>query len=183
MDSEPSVLGYHVSDGKTKNKDGGFDYRNNKRQWQNNLNVDPKLIFSTTQKAINFINEQVKSDTPFFVQISHYAVHSDIMMRKETLQKYKNIPKGKYHNHVGFAAMTEDLDSGLGLLLNHIEKLGINENTYIIYTSDNGAVPAMPPKPVYSFSTNYPLKRGSGMQQRVVLEFHYNFRSKNQKWN
>ena len=56
------------------------------------------------------------------------------MMRKETLQKYKNIPKGKYHNHVGFAAMTEDLDSGLGLLLNHIEKLGINENTYIIYT-------------------------------------------------
>jgi arylsulfatase A-like enzyme len=160
MGSEPSVLGYHVSDGKTKNKDGGFDYKNNKRQWQNNLNIDPKLIFSTTQKAINFINEQVKSDTPFFVQISHYAVHSDIMMRKGTLEKYKNIPKGKYHNHIGFAAMTEDLDSGLGLLLNHIEKLGINENTYVIYTSDNGAVPAMPPKPVYSFSTNYPLKRG-----------------------
>ena len=74
MGSEPSQLGYEISDGKTKNNDGGFDYKNNKRQWQNNINIDPKLIFSTTQKSINFIDDQVKSNSPFFVQISHYAV-------------------------------------------------------------------------------------------------------------
>ena len=160
MGSEPSQLGYEISDGKTKNSDGGFDYKNNKRQWQNNINIDPKLIFSTTQKAINFIDDQVKSNSPFFVQISHYAVHSDIMMRKGTLDKFKNIPKGKYHNHEGFAAMTEDLDFGIGLLLDHLEKNGLIENTYIIYTSDNGAVPTMPPTPFYNNSTNHPLKRG-----------------------
>ena len=43
------------------------------------------------QSAINFIESQAKSKTPFFLQVSHYAVHSDIMMRKETLKKYLKI--------------------------------------------------------------------------------------------
>jgi arylsulfatase A-like enzyme len=33
------------------------------------------------------------------------------------------------------------LDSGVGLLLNKVKALGLDKNTYIIYTSDNGAVP------------------------------------------
>ena len=44
----------------------------------------------TTQSAIDFIESQAKSETPFFLQVSHYAVHSDIMAREETLEKYKN---------------------------------------------------------------------------------------------
>jgi arylsulfatase A-like enzyme len=38
--------------------------------------------------------------------------------------------------------------------------LGLEGNTYIIYTSDNGAVPIMPPKRFYKTSSNYPLSRG-----------------------
>ena len=148
------------SDGITGNKDGGFDYKSNKTQWKNNISEDPKKIFSTTKKAIDFIERKAQSKEPFFLQVSHYAVHSDIMLRKETLKKYKNRPKGKYQKHEGFAAMTEDLDTGVGMLLDRVKALGLEGNTYIIYTSDNGAVPVMPPKRFYKVGSNFPLSRG-----------------------
>jgi len=156
----PSLLGYDESDGATGNKDGGFDFRANKKQWQNTINEDPKKMFSITKSAIDFIDRQTKSNTPFFLQLSHYAVHSDIMMRQKTLEKYNNLPKGKFQKNSGFAAMTDDLDESLGLLFDKIEELGIGDNTYIIYTSDNGSVPVMPPKSFYKESYNFPLSRG-----------------------
>lgn len=160
IDVEPSVMGYDVSDGITGNKEGGFDYSSNKKQWRNNIADDPKKIFSVTERAINFLEEQAESKRPFFMQVSHYAVHSDITMRQKTLDKYQNKSKGKYQKHEGFAAMTEDLDAGVGLLLDRVKALGLEENTYIIYTSDNGAVPVMPPRPNYKTGSNFPLSRG-----------------------
>ena len=160
IDVDPSVLGYDESDGITGNKDGGFNFRSNKKQWKNTITDDPKKIFSTTKKAIDFIERKAKSKQPFFLQVSHYAVHSDIMLRKETLEKYENKPKGKYQKHEGFAAMTEDLDTGVGMLLDRVKELGLEEDTYIIYTSDNGAVPVMPPRRFYKEGSNFPLSRG-----------------------
>ena len=161
IDVDPSVLGYDYSDGITGNKEGGFSYKSSKKiQWGNTITEDPKKIFSTTQSAIDFIESQAKSKTPFFLQVSHYAVHSDIMAREETLEKYKNKAKGKYQKHEGFAAMTEDLDTGVGLLLDRVKALGLEGDTYIIYTSDNGAVPVMPPKRFYKQGSNFPLSRG-----------------------
>jgi len=160
MGSSPSVLGYDESDGATGNKDGVFTQKPQGVQWENTINEDPKKMFSITKNAIEFIDRQTKSNNPFFLQLSHYAVHSNVLMREKTLKKYKNTPKGKYQKHTGFAAMTEDLDDSLGLLFDKIEELGIEENTYIIYTSDNGSVPVMPPKRFYKESFNYPLSRG-----------------------
>ena len=161
IDVDPSVLGYDYSDGITGNKEGGFSYKSSKKiQWGNTITEDPKKIFSTTQSAIDFIESQAKSKTPFFLQVSHYAVHSDIMAREETLEKYKNKAKGRYQKHEGFAAMTEDLDTGVGLLLDRVKALGLEGDTYIIYTSDNGAVPIMPPKRFYKQGSNFPLSRG-----------------------
>jgi arylsulfatase A-like enzyme len=117
-------------------------------------------MYSTTTTAIDFIERQTNNNTPFFLQISHYAVHSDIMMREVTLDKYQELPKGKYQNHAGFAAMTEDLDTSVGLLLDKVKALGLENDTYIIYTSDNGAVPMMPPKKKYINGSNTPLSRG-----------------------
>ena len=56
--------------------------------------------------------------------------------------------------------MTEDLDTGVGMVLDRVKALGLEENTYIIYTSDNGAVPVMPPKRFYKEGSNFPLSRG-----------------------
>ena len=160
MGSSPSILGYDENDGATGNKDGVFTQKPQGVQWENTIDKDPKKMFSITERAIDFIDRQTKSANPFFLQVSHYAVHSNILMREETLKKYKNTPKGKYQKHAGFAAMTDDLDDSIGLLMDKIEELGIEENTYIIYTSDNGSVPVMPPKRFYKESYNYPLSRG-----------------------
>ena len=56
--------------------------------------------------------------------------------------------------------MTLDLDEGLGILLKEVKELGIEDNTYIIYMSDNGSVPNIPGAKKYEKSYNYPLSRG-----------------------
>ena len=160
MDSSPNSLGYDKSDGPTKNKDGVFNYNSNKLQWSNNESSDPKKIFSITERAINFIQENKENSTPFFLQISHYAIHSDIIARKKTYEKFKNKKPGTIHNNLGLAAMTFDLDESIGLILDKLEELNLTENTYVIYTSDNGSVPIITPRKYYSQSYNFPLQRG-----------------------
>ncbi len=158
MGSDPSVLGYDVSDGPTKNKDGNFD--NNKSQWKNVFKKDPKNIFSLTDRAIKFIVSNQEEKKPFYLQISHYAVHSNIESKEKSYLRLKDKPKGEQQKDLGFAAMTYDLDDGLGILLKKVKELGIEDNTYILYMSDNGSVPNIPGAKKYEKSYNYPLSRG-----------------------
>ena len=159
MDSTPEAVGYDVSDGATKNVDGVFNYNSNKLQWSNNEADDPKKIFSITQRAINFIEENNKKNKPFFLQISHYAIHSDILARGTSYKKFNSKKTGKIHDNLGLAAMTFDLDESIGLILDKLEELNL-ENTYLIYSSDNGSVPIITPRKYYNESYNYPLSRG-----------------------
>tara|TARA_B100001079_G_scaffold192414_1_gene166234 strand:+ start:554 stop:1981 length:1428 start_codon:yes stop_codon:yes gene_type:complete len=159
MDSTPEAVGYDVSDGATKNVDGVFNYNSNKLQWSNNEADDPKKIFSITQRAINFIEENNKKNKPFFLQISHYAIHSDILARGTSYKKFNSKKTGKIHDNLGLAAMTFDLDESIGLILDKLEELNL-ENTYLIYSSDNGSVPIITPRKYYEESYNYPLSRG-----------------------
>ena len=158
MGSNPSVFGYDLSDGPTKNKDGHFN--NKKSQWENVIKKDPKNIFSITDRAIDFLTSCKSEDTPFYLQISHYAVHTNIESKERSYDRLKNKTKGAQQKNPGFAAMTFDLDEGLGILLKKIKELGIEENTYIIYMSDNGSVPNIPGAKKYEKSYNYPLSRG-----------------------
>ena len=56
--------------------------------------------------------------------------------------------------------MTHNLDSSLGLVMDKLSQLNIDDNTYIIYLSDNGSVPNIPAARPYEKSYNYPLSRG-----------------------
>ena len=158
MGSNPSVLGYDESDGPTKNKDGNFI--NDKTQWIHTAKEDPKNIFSLTDRAIEFIESSNAKAKPFYLQISHYAVHADIESKEKSYNLLKDKPKGAQQKDQGFAAMTFDLDQGLGILLKKIKELDIEDNTYIIYMSDNGSVPNIPGAKKYEKSYNYPLSRG-----------------------
>ena len=158
MGSNPFALGYDKSDGPTKNLDGNFI--NNKSQWKNVLKKDPKNIFSLTNKAIEFITSNISNKTPFYLQISHYAVHTNIESTEKSFNRLKDKPKGVQQKDIGYAAMTLDLDVGLGILLKKIKELGIEDNTYIIYMSDNGSVPNIPGAKKYEKSYNHPLSRG-----------------------
>ncbi len=105
-----------------------------------------------TERANSFISDRVEKNEPFYMQLSHYAAHVQNFARPETVEKYKNLPRGKkcnnddYENEnpsrngwiMNYAGMIDDLDAGLGLLLDHLEELGIMDNTYVIFTSDNG---------------------------------------------
>ncbi len=152
---KPAELGYDQSDGITQNQTG-----------ESKDPDDPKLSLSLTRRACDFMATQVKEDHPFFLQISFYAVHAPAQALPDTLKKYSNLKSTK--NDVGndavkgsgkgagkgpgngpgkenantdratMAAMTEDLDTCVGTLMKKLDELGIAENTYIIYMSDNG---------------------------------------------
>ena len=121
----PSNHGYDVHDGPTTNAPG--------RQGE----PDPKRTGEVTQRAVNFLDEVGKSNS-FFMQVSYYAVHNPVLFKKETIETY-SVTDGRKHINTRYAAMTEELDEGLGRILDKIDKLGISDNTYVIYTSDNGA--------------------------------------------
>ena len=113
----PSVLGYDFSDGQTTNFDGGFK----QNEWTYSTSDDPKKIFSLTEKSISFIEKQVQAKKPFYLQLSHYAVHTNITSRNKTLEKYKNLKKGELHKNPNFAALTEDLDTSFGMILKKVK--------------------------------------------------------------
>ena len=52
--------------------------------------ADPKLMFSITEKAIGFMEEQVEKSNPFYLQISHYAMHAGYECLDKTREKYLN---------------------------------------------------------------------------------------------
>jgi arylsulfatase A-like enzyme len=139
---------YDVTDGNTNNGEGDRLVRGKERGSED----DPKLIFSVTKRANEFVEKCSNEDKPFFMQISHYAVHVSSYARNKTLEKYKTLPRGvksrdsdyseipPHRNDwmLMYAAMIEDLDTGLGMLLDKLKELGIEDETYVIFTSDNG---------------------------------------------
>ncbi len=100
---------------------------------------DPGGIFGNTQSAMDFLDARAADDKPFFLDLAYFGVHEPIEARPETLAKYQNLPPGQRHVDPHYAAYTEDLDTGLGMVLDRLDALGMSDNTYVIYTSDNGA--------------------------------------------
>ncbi|NQX00502.1 sulfatase-like hydrolase/transferase, partial [bacterium] len=123
----PASMGYDVSDGITMNETG-----------DSTDPLDPKLSFSITRRAKEFMETQVKDEHPFFLQLSYYAVHPAPQALATTLAKYKNVEAGRRGDRAVLAAMTEDLDTCVGEILKKLDDLHIADNTLVIYTSDNG---------------------------------------------
>ena len=130
--SSPASNGFDFSDGSTGNNDGNQG---------GIVQTDPKKILELTNKSIQFIKDAVTDGVPFALQLSHYAVHTDIEAKQETINLYNDVsqrPLGIRHKNVEYAAMTEDTDDGIELLLTEITNLGLDSSTYIIFVSDNG---------------------------------------------
>jgi arylsulfatase A-like enzyme len=125
----PAEFGFDVSDGTTENREG-----HSLRDPEN----DPKRIFELTRRAVDFIEEQAQNDTPFFLQLSHYALHIPIESRTGVRERFEHKRPGWKDHFPDYAAMTADLDESLGRLLRTLDQLRIAENTYVIYLSDNG---------------------------------------------
>lgn len=127
--STPASMGYDISDGITQNSTG-----------DSTDPMDPKLSMSLTRRAEEFMSQQAKEGHPFYLQISYYAVHPTAQALETTLKKYEGLRTagGSRADRAKIAAMTDDLDTCIGSLRSKIKSLGIDKNTYIIYSSDNG---------------------------------------------
>lgn len=130
----PEMHGFDISDGETSNNEGNLKNENN-----------PKDIFGVTNRGIKWMKNQVSEGNPFYLQLSHYATHLRMEATQETLIKVGSYAPGERHSQVNYAAMTKDLDTGVGIILDEIEKLGIGNNTYVIYLADNGTYPTTNP--------------------------------------
>ncbi|MCK4750143.1 MAG: arylsulfatase, partial [Bacteroidales bacterium] len=99
-----------------------------------------------TREALNFINEN--RDTSFFLYLPFIIPHLSIQTSDPFLEKYKDsIPETEYEHrgylqhpypHAGYAGMITQMDDAIGQVLEEINKLGLDEETIIIFTSDNG---------------------------------------------
>ncbi len=122
----PGEHGFDVHDGSTGNESGG-------------TKSNPKDIFGITERACAFMEQQAKEGNPFYLQLSHYAVHSPIEALDASKSTFSEVQKGERHSDVDYAAMTFDLDASIGTLLDKIDELKLRDNTYVVFMSDNGA--------------------------------------------
>lgn len=152
------TIGYDITDEIDGNADNGnfhgefISLKNRTRLPPDN----PKRMASLQKSSVDFINEH-SGKRPFFLMVSHYAVHVPHAARPDLIEKYRRLPRGKYctdddylpadqiskgkkisHWRLQYAAMIDEVDQGLGAIVDAVTKTDQLDNTFIIYTSDNG---------------------------------------------
>jgi arylsulfatase A-like enzyme len=154
--------------------------------WDNRLKVEipenngdkfgvyaPKLIH---ERALQFIEKN--KDKPFFLFYPNIIPHAELLLPEENLAEYrgkfqpenafkgaepgdKNFREGGYgtqpESHAAFAAMVSLLDKQVGEILSKLKELGLEKNTLVIFSSDNGPHREGGADPDY-FDSNGPLK-------------------------
>ena len=124
----PEQHGFDESDGDTGNENA-FKFHD----------PNPVDIFGMADRAEAFMAQSSKAKKPFFIQLSWNALHASQNANKATLAKYERALPGGNAKRVATAAITEDLDTGVGRVLDSLDRLGLTGNTFVIYMSDNGA--------------------------------------------
>ena len=89
-----------------------------------------------TDEAVTFVRENQRR--PFLLYFSHYAVHTPLQAKKAMVEKYKSVPKEKRQGNPVYAAMVESVDQSVGRVMEELKALKLDEDTLVIFTSDNG---------------------------------------------
>lgn len=171
---------------------GGWDYGNPKGGFfspYNNDNLEDgpdgeNLSERLAQETADFI--KANKDEPFFAYLSFYAVHSPIETTQAYWKKYRDkaVSKGIEENgykmetrlpirtvqdNPVYAGLIQHMDDAVGIVLRQLKELGLDENTIIVFTSDNGGVAS---GDAYSTS-NAPLRGGKGYQWEGGIRVPY----------
>lgn len=102
------------------------------------VDPNPVDIFGMAERAGEFIAESAAEGEPFFVQLSWLALHSPGNARPETIAEVRERVGRANSRTIERLALAEDLDEGVGQLLDLLDELELAEDTLVIYTSDNG---------------------------------------------
>ncbi|MBS0203009.1 MAG: sulfatase-like hydrolase/transferase [Planctomycetes bacterium] len=81
-------------------------------------------------------------EQPFFLYLPHYAVHTPLKAKPETIAKYGAMPQHPNGSQINpiYAAMMESMDDAVGRVLKKLEERKLSERTLVIFTSDNGGL-------------------------------------------
>jgi arylsulfatase A-like enzyme len=118
------------------------------------------LTEALTLEALKALDAPIKNKQPFFLHLSHYAVHVPIMGDPRFLQKY--LDAGLDTIEAKYATLVEGMDKSLGDLMNYLEQKKVEQNTVIIFLSDNGGLSTIPWRGGAIHTQNLPLKAGKG---------------------
>lgn len=119
------------------------------------------LTEALTLEALQALDKAKAYNQPFYLYMSHYAVHIPIDKDVRFFDKYKK--KGLSDKEAAYAALIEGMDKSLGDIMDWLENNGEADNTIIIFMGDNGGYATgahWRDAPLYT--QNYPLKCGKG---------------------
>lgn len=113
--------------------------------WWHNSTKTPEEGYSTdliTKHSVEFIEKN--KDRPFCLYVSHEAPHFPYQGRNDPAIRVqgKKISGNKKNEHakIAYRQMIEAMDDGVGRIVSTIKKLGLAQNTFIFFCSDNGAI-------------------------------------------
>jgi len=96
-----------------------------------------------TDWACAYIRERAAKPEPFFLYLAYNAPHAPIQPSEDWLRKIQarnpHLPVGK----AKYAALVEHMDDAIGHVLDVLDEMKIAENTLVVFSSDNGGVPAL----------------------------------------
>lgn len=99
--------------------------------------TDTFLTEALTIEANKKLDAAVADGQPFYLYMSHYAVHAPFESDPRFAAHYED--SGKSERAQAFATLIEGMDRSLGQLLDHLEELGVAEETLVLFLGDNGS--------------------------------------------
>jgi len=127
------------------------DYWKHRRHEINYMRLNEKIIDPIghatdlfTDWSIEYINDQVRDDRPFFLYLAYNAPHFPVQPPQDWLHKVTNREKGIDSTRAKLVAFIEHMDDGIGKVIRALKDSGQYDNTIIVFTSDNGGhIPSM----------------------------------------
>ncbi len=119
------------------------DFYTHKREGGHDLQENGKSIHKSGEylthlegrEAVRFIHER-DPKIPFFLYVPFTAPHSPMQAPQATIEKYESLPKASFRRT--YAAMVDEMDQQIGLILDALDEEGIAGNTIVLFFSDNG---------------------------------------------
>jgi arylsulfatase A len=114
-----------------------------------------------TDEALRVIDQA--DDKPFFLYLAHYAPHTPMEAKDHDVHHFEaKLRPGQHHQNAVYAAMVKSLDDSVGRVLDHLKQRGLEENTIVILTSDNGGYIGTDKGQTMPVTSNAPLRSGKG---------------------
>ena len=140
LGKDPGTQGFHVNvGGNHRGSPGKGGYFS--PYAIENISDGPEGEYLTdrlAREAIKFVQDY--RDTTFFLYVPFYTVHTPIMGKDEWVKKFEKKQGSNGQDRPDYAAMVASMDENVGRIMAVLDSLGLQQNTIVFFTSDNGGI-------------------------------------------